>query len=91
MILEPLFVFEAAIGAANDVFGVANRLMGCTLGLIDLAFGLKAFVASKLAGGVFDGPFGLIGRTFNVFLVHGRLLRLKTPKKRSESRAVPGV
>ena len=64
-------------GLAGGVLDVAGRIMRRALGPIELAFGLRLFVAAHLADRILDGVLCLVGRAFNVFLVHDRLLGLR--------------
>ena len=59
---------------ASGVFGVAEGFVRRTLGLVELAFDLHFLVARHLAERVLDSALCLIGRAFDMFLVHDRLL-----------------
>src|SRR5258706_15696806 len=55
---------------SKGVFHVAGGIVCRSLGLIHFAFGLQFFVASDLAGRVFDSALGLVGGALHVFAIH---------------------
>ena len=64
----------AFVGLTCGVLDVTDGLMRGTLGLVDFALDLHLLVARHLAERVFDSALRLIGRAFDVFLVHDLLL-----------------
>jgi hypothetical protein len=56
------------------VFDIAGGVMRSTLGLVELAFGLKFLVTRDLAGGILDGALHLIGSALHMFAIHSVLL-----------------
>jgi hypothetical protein len=67
--------FSTSVGSllgevSHRVLDVAGGVVCGAFGFVELAFGLKLFVAGQFAGGIFDGALGLVGRALNVFAIH---------------------
>src|ERR1700722_1254755 len=63
----PISLFSAF---ANRVLHIAQGVVSRSLRLIELAFGLQFLVSGDFASSVFNGAFGLVSGSLNVFAVH---------------------
>jgi hypothetical protein len=58
------------------IFGAAERILGLSGRLLDLAFSVQFGVAGDFAGRFFDGALGLMSRALESILIHKIFLRL---------------
>ena len=75
---------------ADGLFGLAHFALNLAFGLIELAVGLKFGVAGDLTGGIFNRTARLLGRAFNLILVHsGTSLRCFVEETRGTANGSP--
>src|SRR5947207_1143510 len=84
---HPSCLFRYGVGGiARCILHISRSIVGGTLGLIHLAFGLHFFVVGELTCTFFDGALGFISGTLHVLTIHARCPLLF--ERRDNERAV---